>query len=195
MNNMKFYKLTMDMDRENDIVCHFDKQFNIPQNTLITGKYYDKWDDKLTIYYSMEEGNIWTDYLANDKGWFLVSDKLKRVLEFVNSDIQFLKVTVEEYKNTNLVKEYYFANVLRVVDALCLKKSKYFETEIPGIGTVYTVSKYGIYSKKVENSDVFKLANRQQVPLFVSEKFKKLIEEKQITGIKLTEIDVDASES
>lgn len=107
MNNMKFYKLTMDMDRENDIVCHFDKQFNIPQNTLITGKYYDKWDDKLTIYYSMEEGNIWTDYLANDKGWFLVSDKLKRVLEFVNSDIQFLKVTVEEYKNTNLVKEYY----------------------------------------------------------------------------------------
>ena len=90
MNNMKFYKLTMDMDRENDIVCHFDKKFNIPQNTLITGKYYDKWDDKLTIYYSMEEGNIWTDYLANDKGWFLVSDKLKRVLEFVNSDIQFL---------------------------------------------------------------------------------------------------------
>ena len=76
-----------------------------------------------------------------------------------------------------------------------MKKSKYFETEIPGIGTVYTVSKYGIYSKKVENSDVFKLANRQQVPLFVSEKFKKLIEEKQITGIKLTEIDVDASES
>ena len=185
----------MDMDRENDIVCHFDKQFNIPQNALITGKYYDKWDDKLTIYYSMEEGNIWTDYLANDKGWFLVSDKLKRVLESVNSDIQFLKVTVEEYKNTNLVKEYYFANVLRVVDALCLKKSKYFETEIPGIGTIYTVSKYGIYSNKVENSDVFKLANRQQVPLFVSEKFKKLIEEKQMTGIKLTEIDVDASES
>ena len=33
------------------------------------------------------------------------------------------------------------------------------------------------------------------MPLFVSEKFKKLIEEKQITGIKLTEIDVDASES
>ena len=75
------------------------------------------------------------------------------------------------------------------------KNLKYFETEIPGIGTVYTVSKYGIYSKKVENSDVFKLANRQQVPLFVSEKFKKLIEEKQMTGIKLTEIDVDASES
>lgn len=84
----------------------------------------------------------------------------------------------------------YKTNVLRVVDALCLEKSKYFETEISGIGTVYTVSKYGIYSDKTENSDVFKLGNRQQVPLFVSEKFKILMEEESITGITLTEIAV-----
>ena len=55
---------------------------------------------------------------------------------------------------------------------------------------MYTVSKYGIYSDKTENSDVSKLGHRQQVPLFVSEKFKILMEEESITGITLTEIAV-----
>lgn len=190
-DEMKYYKLTMDMERENDIVCHFDDEFDIPQNALIVGKFYDGWNDNLEIYYSSDEGNVWTDYLANDKGWFLVSEKLKTLLESVNTEIQFLKVSVRENKNVNLKKDYYFANVLRVVDALCLEKSKYFETEIAGIGTIYTVSKYGIYSDKTENSDVFKLANRQQVPLFVSEKFKSLIDEYNITGISLVEIAVE----
>ena len=112
-----------------------------------------------------------------------------------NEMIKFLRGEVILVGMFMILQNANILNWIIFVDALCLKKSKYFETEIPGIGTVYTVSKYGIYSKKVENSDVFKLANRQQVPLFVSEKFKKLIEEKQMTGIKLTEIDVDASES
>ena len=187
---MKYYKLSMDMNGENDIICHFDDKFTIPQNALIMGKYFNQWDDKTVIRFSIGEGSVWTDYFANEKGWFLVSEKLKKILESVDTDIQFLKVTVEEYNGLRLSRKYYFANVLRVVDALCLEKSKYFETEISGIGTVYTVSKYGIYSDKTENSDVFKLGNRQQVPLFVSEKFKILMEEESITGITLTEIAV-----
>lgn len=187
---MKYYKLTMDMERENDIVCHFDNEFDIPQNALVVGKKYDGWNENLEIYYSSEEGHVWTDYLSNDKGWFLISEKLKTLLESVNTDIQFLKVLVREYKDNRLRKYYYFANVLRVVDALCLEKSKYFETEIAGVGTVYTVSKYCIFADKTENSDVFKLANRQQIPLFVSEKFKNIIDEYAITGISLNEIKV-----
>ena len=33
---MKYYKLSMDMNGENDIICHFDDKFTIPQNALIT---------------------------------------------------------------------------------------------------------------------------------------------------------------
>ena len=81
----------------------------------------------------------------------------------------------------------YLANVIKIVDALCLDKSKYFET---GIGTIYTVSKYGIYADKTDGADVFKVLNRQEIPIFVSEKFKDLIEKVNITGISLTEISV-----
>lgn len=73
---------------------------------------------------------------------------------------------------------------------ICLEKSRYFETEIEGMGTIYTVSGYGIYADKTDGADVFKLSNRQQIPIFVSEKFKDLIERENITGISLAEISV-----
>lgn len=122
--------------------------------------------------------------------WFVVSNRLQSILQKLNTEIQYLPVRiVEENSNENL-EEYYIANITRVVDALCLEKSLYFETEIPSIGTIYTVSKYCIYDERTENSDIFKLANRQEIPIFVSERFKKIIEEEKITGICLQEIKV-----
>jgi len=185
---MKYYKLSMDMERENDIICHFQNDYGIQQNALNTGKVFENWDDRFEFFYTKEEGDVWTDYLANDKGWFLVSNRLKTLLESVNTDIQFLKVGIKETNNGEDFKQYYIANIIKVVDALCLDKSEYFETEIEGIGTIYTVSKYGIYADKTDSADVFKLSNRQEIPIFVSEKFKDLIQKVNITGISLTEI-------
>lgn len=187
---MKYYKLSMDMERENDIICHFQNDYGIQQNALNTGKVFENWDDRFEFFYTKEEGDVWTDYLVNDKGWFLVSNRLKTLLESVNTDIQFLKVGIKETNNGEDFKQYYIANIIKVVDALCLDKSEYFETEIEGIGTIYTVSKYGIYADKTDSADVFKLSNRQEIPIFVSEKFKDLIQKVNITGISLTEISV-----
>lgn len=52
---MKYYKLSMDMNRENDIICHFDDKFTIQQNALIMGKYFNQWDDKTVIRFSIKE--------------------------------------------------------------------------------------------------------------------------------------------
>jgi len=35
----------MDMERENDIVCHYENDFGIQQNELIVGKVFDGWDN------------------------------------------------------------------------------------------------------------------------------------------------------
>ena len=86
---MKYYKLSMDMERDNDIICHYENDYGIQQNALNVGKIFQGWDDRFEFFYTKEEGDIWTDYLANDKGWFLVSNKLKKLLESVNTDIQF----------------------------------------------------------------------------------------------------------
>lgn len=56
---MKYYKLSMDM-RGKCIICHFDDKFTIPQNALIMGKYFNQWDDKTVIRFSIGEGSVWT---------------------------------------------------------------------------------------------------------------------------------------
>jgi len=82
------------------------------------------------------------------------------------------------------------ANIINLVDSLCLHESDYFETDIEGIGTIYTISKFAIYGNKVGENDVFKLLNRQEIPIFVSERFKKIVEERQITGMEFLEVKI-----
>ncbi len=186
---MGYFKLMMDAQGENDIVCHYQDDFGIRQNVLNVGKICEGWDGRFEFFYDETEGYVLTDYAANDKGWFVVSNKLRTILKTMNTAIQFLPVRIIEINSKKIVEDYSIANIIRVVDAFCLEKSKYFKTEILGIGTVYTVSKYAIYAEKTEDSDVFKLANRQEIPIFVSERFKERIEEENVTGIYLREIE------
>lgn len=186
---MKYFKLTMDMSRENDVVCHYENDYGIQQNEFIIGKKCMNWKTDFHFFYDKSEGEILTDYLANDKGWLVVSEKFKGLLEIMSSEIQFLPVAIIE-RESGVKYTYFIANILRLVDALCLERSKYFETEIPSLGTIYTVSKFAIFESRTQNSDIFKLSKRQEVPVFVSENFKKIIEYNKITGISLTEIGV-----
>ena len=187
---MKYYKLAMDTERESDVICHYQNDFGLQQNIFNLGKYYEGWKDNFEFYYYETEGYVLTDYVANDKGWFVVSNKLQNILKTMNTEIQFLPVRIIEKNSNKVLEGYCIANITRVVDALCLEKSDYFETEIPGIGIIYTVSRYGIYAEKTEGSDIFKLSNKQEIPIFASERFKKIIEEENITGICLREIRV-----
>ncbi|MBD5463929.1 MAG: hypothetical protein HDR24_12905 [Lachnospiraceae bacterium] len=187
---MKYYKLELDIERENDIVCHYQNDFGIRQNTFIVGKFYEGWDDKFEFFYDKTEGYALTDYVANDKGWFVVSNKLKTILKTMNTSIQFLPVRIIEKGSNELLEGYCIANIIRVVDALCLERSDYFETEISGIGIIYTISRYAVYAEKTEDSDIFKLSNRQEIPIFASERFKERVKEENIIGICMREIEV-----
>lgn len=187
---MKYYKLSMDMEREKDIILHFKSCAGMELNTFSVGKYYDDNGIRIAFYYDEDEGAVWTDYLANDKGWFIVSEKLRSILQRMNSEIQFIDIVISNNQGEAVEEKYFIANILKVVDALCLDISDYFETYIEGRGTIYTVSKYGIYEDKTEGADVFKLDNWQQVPIFVSEAFKKASELSKCTGMSFREIAV-----
>lgn len=187
---MEYFKLSADMERENDIICHVGAGMSLSQNTFVVGRLYTGDCKQLSFTYHEDEGSDATDYLANDKGWFLVSEKLKRLMEGMNTEIQYLPVKIVEETRKTELKGYYIANIIKVVDALCLECSTYFTTHIPQIGEIHTVSKYGIYEKRTQGADVFKLGMWQEIPIFVSEKFKDAMLSHQITGISLYEIKV-----
>ena len=145
---MRYYKLSMDMERENDIILHCKNHEMFESYTFKDGEYYHNDNARIELFFDEKEGNIWTDYLANDEGWFIVSERFRSLLQKMNSDIQFIDVSIYDIKGANTEKKYYIANIIKVVDALCLDKSDYFETYIEGKGTIYSISKYGIYENK-----------------------------------------------
>ena len=195
---MKYYQLFGDTDDENDIICYSEE--GEPGDTTLLqmfkrGIKCESWDGNFCFYYDENEGNRAADFLANDMGWFLVSDKLRKVLESLNTEIQFLPVKIMERKSKKELPDYYIANILRVVDALCLEKSVYYVSYIAKLGLICTfVVKYGIFAEKTENFDVFKLADGQEIPIFVSENFKNKVEKEEITGIDFLEIKVFENE-
>ncbi len=188
---MKYYKLSIDMTRENDVIFHCLNDYGVKQNDLIKGELFEDKEICFQFYYDEKEGDIWTDFIANDKGWFIVSDRVRILLENCNSDIQFLDTVITKKNGEREEKKYFITNVVKVVDALCLDKSDYFETNIKGIGVIYTVSKYGIYRDRTDNADIFKLGNRQQIPTFISERLKDMFEKNEVTGIVFAEINVE----
>ena len=84
---MDFYKLQMDRERNNDILAHYEDDFGIYLTEMVIGKRYEGWDGRFTFFYDQSEGSFPSDYLANDKGWFVVSDKLKRMMESLDTEI------------------------------------------------------------------------------------------------------------
>ncbi|EIT86171.1 hypothetical protein A374_06216 [Fictibacillus macauensis ZFHKF-1] len=173
---MNFYKLSIDATRKNDIICYYKNDLGIHQYKLNAGKSFNRWDERFIFQYDHHEGEVPTDYLDNDMGWFVVSSRLKTIMETLHTKIEYFPVDVVEIQSGERVEGYYIANILKVVHALCLEESDYHEMQTKSAGTIYNVRKYAIYESKVENSDIFKLGDRQEIPIFVSERFKTVIE-------------------
>ncbi|MBC1291720.1 imm11 family protein [Listeria booriae] len=187
---MGFYKLLMDSSSENDIVCHYENDYGIQQYDLKMGKKIDGWNDNFEFYYDVTEGEQATDYLANDMGWLVVSDRLKTMMEELNIKAEFFSVSIREKTTNTKLNDYYVTNIIETVDALCLEESEYFETVTKKEGTIYTIQKYAVYGDKLVGKNMFKLPNRQEIPTFVSEIFKEEVNKKSLTGMEFLEIKV-----
>ena len=104
---MKYYKIELDMEREGIAVCHGNNSA-IEVNAFCRAQEEQKLGETFRFTYSKSEGNILTDMLANDKGWFVVSEKFKKqVLDVINSNVQVLDVNVECENDGTCCAEYY----------------------------------------------------------------------------------------
>jgi hypothetical protein len=96
------------------------------------GRKYNKWDGKFYFTFNMDEGSIPADCLINDMSWLIVSKRLMKLLEEQNTEIQFFPVKIIEKMERLKIEEYYIANVIKMIDALCLERSVYTENKVNG---------------------------------------------------------------
>ena len=189
---MQYFKLSFDDNNSNnDIVCYStDKLYRVDQYDVEQGKLITHWDNRITFYYDPEYGNTRTDLLANDLGWFLISDKFKNALENISLyGVQYLDIKVINSKNNKLLGKYYVANIYNLIDALDLENSKYTEWDVGEVEKIISVQVFALKKEKISGVYIFRLRDHPET-IFISDVVKKVIEKNGITGCEFFKVRV-----
>jgi len=186
---MKYYKLLLDCSNENDAISYCYNTHGFEQYELKEGNLIKNWNDKITFYFDPDEGDKLTDYLVNNLGWLIVSKKFIEVMNILKiRDIQYLPVKIVNLKNNEIINDYKVVNIINVVDGLNLESSDYSTIELDG-EKIYSIRKYALKKNKIKDENLFKLKG-DEIPIFVSNAFKDLIDKNNITGCEFLEIKV-----
>lgn len=185
---MRYFKLMEDYGGEDDVVCRIEDTHGF-EYEVDMGKFINNWNADMTFYFDLQEGNRFTDYLSNDLGWFLVSKKFKNIIERLEVRAQYLPVNLVNLENNKRLDEYVVVNVLDVIDAINLKNSDCSIRFLKNGEKFVSIRKYALNENKINGKHIFKLKG-DEIPIFVFQTFKQLIEENNITGCDFLEVEV-----
>lgn len=186
---MKYFKLLYDYVNDEDaICCESDELYCADRYDVEKGVIINDWDDRITLYYNPKEGNRETDFLGNDLGWLIISEKLKLILENeMIRGIQYLPVSIKNKLDSKLLNNYYVANIYNSIDALDLSRSDYSVFELDENEKIFSFKLHVLKGEKLKGIDIFRL-KEDNIPQFVSEKIVNLIKENGITGFDFNEV-------
>ena len=132
--------------------------------------------NKLKIYYTSEVK--YDDQTFNQFGWFIVSDKVAKILRPFDGIQIFPKRAysgndLNKYYNVNII------NITNVISALDLEKSGY---SVSGPDRIMNLYRIVFDPAKLTNKpDIFRL--KESLPdIFISERLKTLLELEKVTG-------------
>lgn len=98
----------------------------------------------------------------------------------------YLKGHTQIFKIKNQDSLFYVINVTDVIDCLDYDKSEI--KRFPSSGRVMKVIKYSFIKSKLNNAIIFKLPEFVKTTCYVTEEFKKIVEENKIKGFKFEEL-------
>ena len=185
---MKYYKLLYDYEHDDEYInCTKGNIGNMNEYIVSSGTYIDDWKN-LKFEYDSTEGSIMSDYAANIYCWLLVSNTFCELLlkSDIKANLQFLPVELVDVFSGNIDDGYRVLNILDVIDAIDLKHSKYDVFKLDG-EKIIMVEKYALKEEVVKAYDIFRLKN-DTIPIFVSEKIKKIIQKNKLSGFVLREV-------
>lgn len=188
---MKYYKLIYDYENDDDYInCNVGYIGDMDEYVMSNGILIKDWNPVL-FEYNSNEGNIMSDYIANVYRWFIVSNNFCSLISKVvpNTLIQFLPVKLVDKVSNAINETCKVANILDVINALDLENSQYDVFELEDEKMI-SVEKYALKASEVKEHDIFRLKN-DTIPIFISEKIKKLIEENGLVGFAFLEVAVN----
>lgn len=109
-----------------------------------------------------------------------------RIIE--TDSIQYLDIKIRNSETDKINDTYKVVNVITILDALDLENSKYDLFELDD-EKVLSVEKYALRKNMIENNNIFRLKD-DTIPIFVSERFKNIVEENSLIGFQFLEVKV-----
>jgi hypothetical protein len=121
-------------------------------------------------------------------GWFIVSDRLKTLIEDAKlTGIDFYAVKTESRSDIRLPR-YWYAHFVQVAGAIDFDKSFYSRGEVKG-NPILIMVKFAFKQSAIEEYDFFRAAEYPVVP-FCSSRFRALFVENKATGLGFTPVPV-----
>lgn len=188
---MKYYKLLYDYEKDEDAVFLEIDESSLPidRYDVEKGVKIEHWSGSIKVSLGPSSGQRMTDYIANDLTWFIVSEKLKKILENTYQDmLQLLPLKVScDY--CSIEQTVYLANPFDVVDALDLDHSKYSVYALDENETMISIQKYALKSSAVFGHDIFRIKN-DGLSIFISDKLRKELLKNKVSGCDYLEVKV-----
>lgn len=135
---------------------------------IYLSKYKDEIDKPIGDVFSVEVSS----FILNERSY-------KILYPYIKNEVQIFKIKSE---NDNL----YVVNITNIIDCLDYDKSKI--KRFPSSGRVMRVIKYVFKIEKLKNATIFKLPEFPKGISYVTEEFKKVVEENNIKGFKFKEL-------
>lgn len=174
LDAMKIWLIKLEVDKYNSF-NGYDVKEKLSVN-FYGNNISDKWvAPSITAYYKKRKI---ADISSFSNGAPLFNEKTIDVLEeFLKDKAELLPVYHEKSK-------YYVVNIINVIDALDYEKSEFerFDT-----GAIMYCTKYSFKPEIVENQHLFKIPLCNSIDIFVSDDFKKKVEETKIKGLIFVE--------
>ena len=172
--------------------------FKLPEDTEkfsypVFGKAFgDKLPEKLVFYMAPEFPGInIPDLVWNAFEYFIVSDKLKKILEVYleKQQVEYIPCRIINHKGRVGADNYFVINIIGSVDCVDLKNT----VASPGMrkGYISDIEKLNLFLDKIPRGmDIFRIKECPSI-IIVSETLKKTLENNNITGSVLYGLDQD----
>lgn len=187
---MRYFKLVYDFENDDDyVIVKSNNKAENYDSRIVKGDFIENWDKNIKFQYDVKEGEILSDYLATDSGWVIVSKKFREVTrEIIGKHVQYLDINIINSKTKEEDNTYKVVNVTKHLEALDLENSVYDFFELDD-EKILSVEKYALKQDVIKNYNIFKL-NDEPIPIFVSERFKDIVEENSLVGFQFLEVKV-----
>lgn len=135
---------------------------------IYPSKYKDEIDKPIGDVFSVEVSS----FILNEKSY-------KILYPYIKNEVQIFKIKSENDK-------LYVVNITNIIDCLDYDKSEI--KRFPSSDRVMRIIKYVFKIEKLKNATIFKLPENPKGISYVTEEFKKVVEENNIKGFKFKEL-------